>query len=200
MNKYKGKNLEEVLDIAADGENVDIEYLNYRIVSKKEEEIEIETYFISDVIKYVEDYLSLLLTNLNLKFEIDGQNLNNAINFSINTNHDAILIGKNGRTLQAINDMARVIINNRFGQHFKTLIDIGNYKEDKYEKLIQMARRYAKEVQKTKTQITLHPMPSDERRMVHNAIGKYQNIKTESIGHGSGRKLTIKYVEEEEGS
>ena len=44
MNKYKGKNLEEVLDIAADGENVDIEYLNYRIVSKKEDEIEIETY------------------------------------------------------------------------------------------------------------------------------------------------------------
>ena len=46
--------------------------------------------------------------------------------------------------------MAGVIINNRFGQHFKTLIDIGNYKQDKYEKLIQMARRYAKEVKKLK--------------------------------------------------
>ena len=61
MNLYSGKNLEEALDHAADGENVDIEYLQYRIVSKSEENCEIEAYFVADVIDFVKDYLNTVL-------------------------------------------------------------------------------------------------------------------------------------------
>ena len=85
---------------------------------------------------------------------------------------------------------------NRYNKHYKILLDIGEYKEEKYEKLIQMARRYAKEVQQTKGKVTLKPMPSDERRIIHGALTNYHNIKTESVGQGKDRRLTIYYVEE----
>ena len=50
MNLYSGKNLEEALDRAADGENVDVEYLQYRIITNEEGQWEIEAYFVADVI------------------------------------------------------------------------------------------------------------------------------------------------------
>ena len=196
MNLYTGKTLEEALDKAADDQNVDIEYLQYRVLRQNEEEVEIEAYFVADVIDYVKGYLNTVLTNMNLSVELQAKYEGEVINVNIKTDHDAVLIGKGGRTLQALNELVRVAIHTRYGKHYKILLDIGEYKEEKYEKLIQMARRYAKEVQQTKTKITLKPMPSDERRIIHGALSNYHNIKTESVGQGKDRRLTIYYVEE----
>lgn len=196
MNLYSGKNLEEALDHAADGENVDIEYLQYRIITKNDDKCEIEAYFVADVIDFVKEYLNTVLTNMGLTVELTGKHEKEVININIKTDKDGVLIGKGGRTLQALNELVRVAINHRFSKHYKILLDIGDYKEEKYEKLIQMARRYAKEVQTTKTTVTLNPMPSDERRIIHGALAGYHNIKTESQGQGKQRKLSIYYVEE----
>lgn len=196
MNLYVGKNLNEALDKAADAENVDIEYLQYRITRETESEVEIEAYFVADVIDYVKGYLNTILVNMGLNVELKSKYEGEVINVNIKTDHDAVLIGKGGRTLQSLNELVRVAIHNRYGKHYKILLDIGEYKEEKYEKLIQMARRYAKEVQQTKTKVTLRPMPSDERRIIHGALTNYHNIKTESVGQGKERRLTIYYVEE----
>ena len=196
MNLYIGKDLAEALDKAADDQNVDIQYLQYRILKQTDLEVEIEAYFVADVIDYVKEYLNTVLTNMNLKVELNSKYEGEVINVNIKTDHDAVLIGKGGRTLQSLNELVRVAIHNRYGKHYKILLDIGEYKEEKYEKLIQMARRYAKEVQQTKTKVTLRPMPSDERRIIHGALTNYHNIKTESVGQGKERRLTIYYVEE----
>ena len=196
MNIYNGKTLEEALDHAADGENVDIEYLQYRVIKNDSESVEIEAYFVADVIDFVKGYLNTVLTNMGLRVELNAKYEKEVINLNIKTDRDAVLIGKGGRTLQALNELVRVAINNRFSKHYKILLDIGDYKEEKYEKLIQMARKYAKEVQTTKTTVTLNPMPSDERRIIHGALAGYHNIKTESQGQGKDRRLSIYYVEE----
>ena len=196
MNLYTGKSLEEALDKAAADQNVDIEYLQYRILKQTDEEVEIEAYFVADVIDYVKSYLNTVLTNMELKVELTAKYEGEVINVNIKTDHDAVLIGKGGRTLQALNELVRVAIHNRYNKHYKILLDIGEYKEEKYEKLIQLARKYAKEVQTTKNTVTLNPMPSDERRIIHGALTNYHNIKTESVGQGKDRKLTIYYVEE----
>ena len=196
MNLYSGKNLEEALDHAADGENVDVEYLQYRVITQTDDKCEIEAYFVADVIDFVKGYITTVLKNMGLTTELNAKYEKEVINMNIQTDRDAVLIGKGGRTLQALNELVRVAIHNRFSKHYKILLDIGDYKEEKYEKLIQMARRYAKEVQQTKTKVTLRPMPSDERRIIHGALTNYHNIKTESVGQGKERRLTIYYVEE----
>ena len=196
MNLYSGKNLEEALDHAADGENVDVEYLQYRVITQTDDKCEIEAYFVADVIDFVKGYITTVLKNMGLTTELNAKYEKEVINMNIQTDRDAVLIGKGGRTLQALNELVRVAIHNRFSKHYKILLDIGDYKEEKYEKLIQMARRYAKEVQTTKNTVTLNPMPSDERRIIHGALSNYHNIKTESQGQGKDRRLTIYYVEE----
>lgn len=196
MNIYSGKNLEEALDHAADGENVDVEYLQYRVITKTEEKCEVEAYFVADVIDYVKSYLTTILTHMGLTVELNTKYEKEVINMAIKTDRDAVLIGKGGKTLQALNELVRVAINQRFSKHYKILLDVSDYKEEKYEKLIQMARKYAKEVQTTKNTVTLNPMPSDERRIIHGALAGYHNIKTESQGQGKERRLSIHYVEE----
>ena len=64
-----------------------------------------------------------------------------------------------------------------------------------YDKLERLARKLAKDVQKTKTTYTFDPMPADERRAIHNALNGWRNIKTESIGEGSHRQVQIIFVE-----
>ena len=84
----------------------------------------------------------------------------------------------------------------RLGRRYRILLDISTYKEEKYEKITRMARRIAREVQKSKINAKLDPMTSDERRIVHNALSAMRNIKTESSGSGQKRQINIIYTEE----
>ena len=93
MNIYSGKNLEEALDHAADGENVDVEYLQYRVVTNTEDKCEIEAYFVADVIDYVKGYLTTILTHMGLTVELNAKYEKEVINMSIKTDRDAVLIG-----------------------------------------------------------------------------------------------------------
>ncbi|NCU33558.1 MAG: KH domain-containing protein, partial [Candidatus Moranbacteria bacterium] len=117
------------------------------------------------------------------------------IHIEISTNHNSILIGKNGRTLQALNELVKLALSVRFKKRIRVLLDINDYKSEKYTKVISIAKRAAKEVQRTKVDALLDPMPADERRVIHNALSHFNNIKTESTGAGHHRQIAIKYVE-----
>ena len=196
MREYKGKDLQEALENAADGENIDVEYLNYNILKEDDKEIIINVYFVSEVISFVKDYIEKILSNTNVKFQIEGKQEKDVININIESNHDAVLIGVKGNTLQSLNTLVRGAIINTYGKHHKIIIDIGDYKEKKYEELIKLARRVAKEVKQTKIKAALRPMPADERRIVHNTLSEYKDIKTESEGFGKMRKIIVSYKEE----
>ena len=58
-----------------------------------------------------------------------------------------------------------------------------------------MARHMAREVQRSHQTMTMEAMPADERRMIHNALSGMAHIKTESVGEGKHRQITIKYVD-----
>ena len=75
------------------------------------------------------------------------------------------------------------------------MLDINDYKEEKYVKLIAMAKKEAAKVRKSKITATLDPMSADERRAIHNALANFKNITTVSEGEGKKRHLTIVYKE-----
>ena len=73
------------------------------------------------------------------------------------------------------------------------LVDINNYKVDRYDKVKSIAERIAKTVQRTKISATLDPMPNDERKVIHQFLSEMRNIRTESEGDGMHRRLKIIY-------
>ncbi|MDD6302906.1 MAG: KH domain-containing protein [Bacillales bacterium] len=193
--RYTGKTLEEVIEKAAKEEYVSKEDLVYEVVSNLEETVEIEVYTIVDVIEYAQEYLKSSIEALGLECKVIPSIKDDIIHLKIDSDHNSILIGKNGKTLQALNELTRIAISNHFKHRYRILLDINGYKDDKYDRLVKMSRRIAHEVQKTHQTVTLDPMPADERRMIHNALTNMPHIKTESTGAGKSRQIQIIYID-----
>lgn len=200
MKKYTGKTLEEVLTKASEELLVDKESIKYEILEEKKglftKKIEIAVYEISDVIDFSKQYLQDIITDLGLEVEFKERYEEGIIHLTINSSHNSILIGRNGRSLQSLNELVRNAIYHHFKERYRILLDINEYKDEKYAKLIRIAKNVAKEVKRTKVAATLDPMTSDERRVIHNALSNFKNIKTESNGKGHHRQITIYYVED----
>lgn len=199
MEIYTGKTVEEALQKASEEKNVPVEELIYLDTGKKTglftKKVQVEVYDILDVIRYAEDYILNATDTLGIESSVKSKYENDVIRIKVDSTHNPILIGKNGVTLQALNELTKLATNNHFRRRFRILLDINGYKDNKYYRLEKLARKVAKDVQKTKTTYTFDAMPADERRAIHNALNGWHNIKTESKGEGKHRQVQIIYVE-----
>lgn len=199
MEIYTGKTIDEALTKASEERGVPMTELIYldtgKTVGLFTKKVQIEVYDLSDVVRYAEDYLLNATDALGIESSVKSKLDDNVIRITLDSTHNPILIGKNGVTLQALNELVKLATNNHFRRRFRILLDINGYKDNKYDKLERLARKLAKDVQKTKTTYTFDPMPADERRAIHNALNGWRNIKTESIGEGSHRQVQIIFVE-----
>ena len=199
MEVYTGKTVEEALEEASKELQTPVRDLIYIVLDKKTglftKKFQVEVYDLSDVIRFAEDYLLKVTDSLGIESSVRSSLDDDVIRISIDSTHNPILIGKNGVTLQALNELVKLATNNHFHKRFRILLDINGYKDSKYGKLARLARKLARDVQKTKTTYTFDPMPADERRAIHNACSNMPHIKTESIGEGKTRQVQIIYVE-----
>ena len=199
MEIYTGKTVEEALEEASKELQIPVRDLIYIVLDKKTglftKKFQVEIYDLSDVIRFAEDYLLKVTDSLGIESSVRSSLDDDVIRISIDSTHNPILIGKNGVTLQALNELTKLATNNHFHKRFRILLDINGYKDNKYGKLARLARKLARDVQKTKTTYTFDPMPADERRAIHNACSNMTHIKTESIGEGKARQVQIIYVE-----
>lgn len=198
MKRYSAKTVEEAVLKACEDLNVSQEELNYSVLEEKKglftKKAEIEVFTLVDVIEYTEEYIKKIITGYELTCNTNTQIEDGIIKVTIDTNHNSILIGKDGETLQALNEICRSAANATFKKRIRVLLDINDYKTEKYSKLISIAKREAVKVSKTKITASLSPMSADERRAVHNALVSFRHVKTVSVGEGKSRHITIEYV------
>ena len=199
MEIFTGKTVDEALTKASEELGIPMSELIYRDTGKTTglftKKVQVEVYDLSDVIRYAEDYLLLATDSLGIESSVKSKLDDDVIHITLDSTHNPILIGKNGVTLQALNELVKLATNNHFRKRFRILLDINGYKDNKYSKLERLARKVAKDVQRTKATHTFDPMPADERRAIHNALNGWRNVKTESIGEGSHRQVQVIYVE-----
>ena len=199
MKIYSAKTAEEALEQAALEAGVPAEELIYIITDKKKglfaKKVVVEIYELPDVIRFAEDYVLKVIDNLGIESSVKTKLDDEIIRITIDSTHNPILIGKNGKTLQALNELVKIATSNHFHKRFRILLDVNGYKDSKYNRLYRLARKCAHEVQKSKTTYTFEPMPADERRTIHNACSGMEHIRTESSGEGTHRQVQILYVE-----
>ncbi len=199
MKTYTGKTVEDVLALAAQDMNTTVEELMYEVKEETKglfsKKAVVDVYEISDVIEFAKNYVKEGIEVLGFESEVTSSYLDGIINLRIESPRNSIIIGKNGKSLQALNELTRLAVSNHFKKRFRILLDVSDYKNEKYVRLIAIARRLAHEVTRTKVAATLDPMPADERRAIHNALTGMPHIKTESEGFGKNRQIHIKYVD-----
>ena len=199
MKSYAGKTVEEAVSLAIEELQIPESQLIYSVEEKKKglfsKKIVINVYELSDIVRYAEDYILNVIDSFGIESSVRTKLDDDIIHITIDSTHNPILIGKNGVTLQALNELVKLAVNNKFKRRFRILLDINGYKNKKYFTLEKQARRIAHEVQKSKEKYTFNPMPADERRAIHQACSNMPHIKTESIGEGNHRQVQIIYVD-----
>jgi spoIIIJ-associated protein len=203
LEVFEGKTREEAKEKALNALNV-----SEKEMFCKEEEIKgklfkAATYKcsaikISDIAEFLKVKLTELLNNMGIESQFETSVREEQINIKMYSDKNSILIGKNGQTLMAIQTVLRQMVHNEIGMYPYILLDVENYKEKKIGNLERTAKRIAKEVQKTKIDVSLDNMNSYERRIIHNALTKFKNISTTSEGEEPNRHIVIRYVETEE--
>ena len=198
MKRFTAKTLDDAIVLACQDYGILPDQLNYSIIEEKKglfaKKVEIEVYDLSDAIEFAQEYLVNAISSFGITATTKASLSDDIIKITINSDHNSILIGKNGRTLQALNELTKLAVSSRFKKRYRVLLDIADYKGDKYKRVIHMAKRTAYEVQKTHVDAELDRMTADERRVVHNALSRIRNISTESTGEGKKRHIVIKYV------
>jgi len=101
------------------------------------------------------------------------------------------LIGRRGETLENIQYLLRLMINQKIHQWKNIIVDVEHYKERRVNQLSQLAERMADQVARSGRSISLEPMPANERRIVHMVLRNHPDVFTESYGEGPRRKVHI---------
>ncbi len=201
MKKYVAKNLDEALANAAADKGCSIENLTYTILEEKQgllgfgSKVEIEAYFDGDIAQFIKDYLNTYFEGIDMKVDVECHKEDYYFKVELNAENNAILIGRNGATLQDINNVVKAAASSKFKKRVIVVSDINGYKEEKYQKECSIALRVAKTVQKTKVNASLDPMPNDERKAVHSYLVNMPKIRTVSEGDGKDRHIVIVYDE-----
>lgn len=203
MQKFEAKSVEEALKEACRVKGVTLDELKYYVIEEKPGGLfgigskgVVEAFTYNDVQQFLEQYVSAYFNNINMPVEvIVNRSENNEFKVIINADNNAILIGKNGQTLEAIKTIVNAAANATFRCHIHLSVDINGYKEERYEKLKQTVERIARTVVKTKVSARLGDLTSDERKIVHQHLSEMPHVKTESEGEGNNRRLKIIYVD-----
>lgn len=139
---------------------------------------------------FLENIMSAL--DVEVKMELRTVNDGQEIYYSLQSNHNAILIGRDGRTLLALQYMLRNYLNSFVDGYAIVSLDIGNYHENHKRQLEILATKTAKEVARTRIEVKLDPMNAYDRRIVHTKLSDWRDVTTESEGDGEERALVIK--------
>jgi spoIIIJ-associated protein len=111
--------------------------------------------------------------------------------YDISGGNSAVLIGKRGQTLEAMQYLVEKIINKQNEKRVRVDVDIEGYLQSRHERLQKLASRLSEKVKKTGKPVTAGQFNAHDRRIIHIALKEDREVRTHSVGEGYYRKLKI---------
>lgn len=193
---YEGKTIEEALNLALYELNLKVEEISYEVEEKKTLFKTVYKLIITKKEDQIEDVKNLILDilgKMGLDASLEVMRAKDHIYFNavVPEEQKAILIGKHGKNINALNTLIKQYVsNNKFD--LKLNIDTAGYKKGRERKIEQLAKKLARDVVKSGMEIIMDPMNSYERRIVHQALSKNNKVETTSVGEEPNRQVLIK--------
>ena len=140
-------------------------------------------------IKEFLDNFSKSLPNNDLKYTIENDK--NDILVDINGKDTGFLIGYRGNVLNSLQVILNNIANKGINERVRVLLNIGGYKQKREQDLKELAEKIAGTVIRKGKSITLEPMTSYERKIIHAELQSNSKVETHSIGEEPNRKIVV---------
>ena len=198
---FEGKNKEELLNKALNELNASQDEVYYNVEETvsgglfKSKKYTINIILKQDVVEYAKNYLKNVLDLMGINAELEVQKRDNYIKINMFSDNNAILIGKNGRTMSSMQQLLRQTIKNKLNIKINIILDVEEYKIKQQKNIERLAVKLAKDVIRTNIEVKMDSMNSYERRLVHSRLADFDGVKTESTGEEPNRCVVIKPVE-----
>ena len=135
----------------------------------------------------LEDILALIP----VATSVSGKQSDGKISLNIEGDSSGILIGRKGKTLDALQYIVNMAVNRMSEKKIRVEIDSENYRQKRVESLTQLALKIGDKVKKFKKPFTTNPLNPHERRIVHLALKGDEKLETKSRGEGILKKVVI---------
>lgn len=136
---------------------------------------------------FITDVLTAMGIDVTVTAEFDGE----VVNVNLDGDNMGVVIGKRGDTLDSIQYLTSLVVNQRSEDYIKVSIDTENYREKREEALIALSKRLAGKVARTGKKFALEPMNPYERRIIHSSLQDNEDVTTFSVGQEPYRKVVI---------
>lgn len=135
----------------------------------------------------LQQMVDLITTDATVTVELNSER----VLYNISGGNSAVLIGKRGQTLEAMQYLIDKIVNKQSDARIRVQIDVEGYLESRKESLKSLAIRLAEKTKRTGKPSTISQMTAHDRRIVHLELKDDKGVRTQSIGDGYYRRLVI---------
>src|SRR5699024_2884194 len=143
-------------------------------------------------IEETEKFIKEITQQMNIDIDLKTTVHNNHVTFEVSGEKIALLIGKRGQTLNALQYLIQLVINKHGKQFYRVTLDAEGYRERRRETLQSLAKKMAQKAKRLNRKVALEPMPPYERKIIHTALQADDDITTYSDGVEPHRHIVIK--------
>lgn len=139
--------------------------------------------------EYLDSLLALLnVGEINKEIEFGG---NNNLEIKLSGENVAVVVGRFGEVLDAIQYLVVLCANRDGGRYMKVILDSGNFRKNRKRTLQQLSRKIANKAISNKKTVSLEPMNPYERRIIHSYISKMDGVYSKSVGIDPHRRVVV---------
>jgi spoIIIJ-associated protein len=137
------------------------------------------------------EILSNILKYLDIPTVIECQEKEDAVYLNVISNGSGLLIGKRGKTLNALQYLVAKLLHREMGENLSVVVDTENYRSKRESSLTELAQQLSEKVKKSSRPLTTGPMNAQDRRIIHLALKEDHEVRTKSKGEGNLRRVVI---------
>jgi spoIIIJ-associated protein len=198
--EYEGKTERDALKKAAEDLGVASDKLKIEVISEKTKFFSFGNLvkirvFIDEInddpVKKAERFLTGLFKTIGINISTQIVEDADKVNVEIVSDSSGLIIGKRGKTLEALQLLTNIIVNKNEKDWKKVVLDIENYRDRRENTLSELASKVASKVKKTGKPHLLEPMNPFERRVIHMTLQNDPLVATKSEGMGNLKKIKV---------
>ncbi len=164
----------------------------------RREEQQVEESSVEEVATHLEQFLSGLTEAFGFDGGVVVDNSEDEVLVGQVEGQHGLMVGPKGRTLDAVQELARITCQRSAPSSIRIKVDVGGYREQRAAALASFAEKAAEKAVAEQVEVALDPMSAADRKSVHDALNADDRVETRSIGNDPRRRVLVVPVSADE--
>jgi spoIIIJ-associated protein len=145
----------------------------------------------SDPIEEAQAFLQGLAEAVDIPLQYEVETHKSDVTIQLHGEQVGFWIGRRGQMLDAVQYLMNIVANKTPGQHVRIGLDAEQFRSKRRDTLESLAEKLAERVVRTRKEVVLEPMTSQERKIIHFQLQEHPKVSTFSKGEEPNRRIVI---------